>query len=102
MELLDDRSGYIIVYKHTYCIITFRKTCRLRAQVGGEILDIRIVGTFSFVFLQLTEENPIIILCTEKGNFQDTNRLLLVETLLQNLLNRRKGLLLVNTFNLNR
>ena len=101
MKLLHHRPGYIVVYKHAHSVVTFRQTCRLRSQIGAEILDFRIVGSLSFIFHQLAEKDSVVILRAEKGNFQDIGCSSFVETLVQHLLNCLSCLGLILAFNLN-
>ncbi len=72
----------------------------LRAQVGRKILDVSIVGAGAFVSCQLAEKGTVIILCAEKGNFQNLAAFLAVEFSVQDIQDGGSAGLLVLALNL--
>ena len=97
MQLLNHRTGYVVVYKDADRVVALCHSRRLRSQIGTEILDFAVVGSLALISRKLAEKDPVVILCSKEGNFQNLSRSLFVEAVLQHLQNRFVCLLFIRT-----
>ena len=83
---LNSSSRALVINEDADSVITLGKVSGFRCEAYSEILDIAVVCAFALIFSQFTEEDTVIIFCSEERDLDDFNFFLLCELISEDLL----------------